>query len=179
MRDLGKLGEDARLIELVSPLPVPGLSRSPSCARLIVEDSLMGVIGAHLDRLVKLRRERYEKLRKTSGPKVVAVFPEAAVALVPESVRREQAARLVGSIDAGRVRVHLVAAGSLLLGVTPMLLVFHTHDGEVAVSSDHVDGNVIYEDPSGRTRFQGLVKQALGAALPADQSRSVLENSVG
>ena len=166
MRDLGKLEESARLIELVSPLLVPGLLQSPGYARLVFEDGLMGEAGADLDRLVKLRCERYEKLRKTNDPKIVAVFPEAALNLVPESIRREQAAHLVGFIDTGRVKVHLIPAGSLLLGVTSMLLVFHMHDGETAVSSDHVDGNVIYEDPSGYDRLQGLVKPASGSSLP-------------
>lgn len=175
MRDLGKLEENARMIELVSPLLIPGLLQAPSYARLIFDESLMGEAGADLERLVKLRCERYEKLRKTTDPKIVAVFPETALTLAPEAVRSEQARHLLSLVGTGRVKVHLVPSGSLLLGVTSMLLLFHMHDDETAVSSDHVDGNVIYEDSSGYPRLQGLVKQALGAALPAGQSRKVLE----
>ncbi|MGW5875510.1 helix-turn-helix domain-containing protein [Nocardiopsis terrae] len=175
MRDLGKLEELTQVIELISPLLIPGLLQSPSYARLIFEESLMGEAGANLEKLVSLRCGRYEKLRKANDPKVVAVFPETALTLVPAEVRVEQARHLLGLIDTGRVRVHLVPTGSLLLGVTSMLLVFHMYDGGIAVSSDHVDGNVIYEDPSGYMRLQGLVKQALGAALPVGQSRKALE----
>ncbi|MFE6305402.1 Scr1 family TA system antitoxin-like transcriptional regulator [Nocardiopsis sp. NPDC057823] len=175
MRDLGRLEELARLIELVSPLLVPGLLQSPSYTRLIFEEGLLSETGADLEELVALRCGRYEKLRSTNDPKVVAVFPETALTLVPEEVRVEQARHLVELTDTGRVRVHLVPSGSLLLGVTSMLLVFHMHDGGTAVSSDHVDGNVVYADSDGYPRLQGLVKQALGAALPAGQSRKVLE----
>lgn len=175
MRDLGRLEELARLIELISPLLIPGLLQCESYARRVFEESLMGEVAGDLDRLVALRCGRLAQLRKTSNPRIVAVFPETALTFVPEAVRRDQVAHLLDVIDSGRVRVLLVPHGSLLLGVTSMLLVFHMMNGETAVSSDHVDGNVIYEESAGYTRLQGLVKQALSDALPAEQSRKVLE----
>ncbi|WP_159942833.1 MULTISPECIES: helix-turn-helix transcriptional regulator [unclassified Nocardiopsis] len=175
MRDLGRLEEMARTIELVSPHLIPGLLQSPGYARLVFEDGLMGDPPKELDRLVALRCRRYEQLRKMNDPRIVAVFPETALAFAPEAVRKEQVRHLLGMIDAGKVRLNLVPQGSLLWGTVSMLLVFHMENGEAVVSSDHVDGNVIYEDSAGYTRLQGLVKQALGAALPAGQSRMVLE----
>lgn len=163
MRDLGRLEETARLVELVSPLLVPGLLQSPTYARLIFEESLMGEEGANLDRLVKLRCERYEKL---GSPKIVAVFPETALSFVPEEVRSEQAAHLLQLVDTGKVRVHLVPAGSLLLGVTSMLLVFHMHDGEIAASSDHVDGIRRLRRPGGVHPFARSGEASVGCRTP-------------
>ncbi|MEV2276776.1 helix-turn-helix transcriptional regulator [Nocardiopsis sp. NPDC049922] len=175
MRDLGRLEEAARTIELVSPHLIPGLLQCPGYARLVFEQSLMGEVTGDLDRLVALRCGRYPQLRKINNPRIVAVFPETALFFVPEAIRREQVRHLLEMLEAGNVRVLLVPHGSLLLGVTSMLLVFHMQNGETAVSSDHVDGNVIYEDSEGYTRLQGLVKQSLGDALPTEQSRKALE----
>ncbi|MBB4934596.1 transcriptional regulator with XRE-family HTH domain [Lipingzhangella halophila] len=169
MKDLSRLEEAAQSIELVSPHLIPGLLQSPGYARLIFEEGLIGSSPRDVDRLVSLRCGRYSQLRKTNDPRVTAIFPQTALAYVPERIRREQAEHLLG-LD--RVRVHLVPTGTLLWGVTSMLLIFHLLNGETVASSDHVDGNMIYNDP---TRMNGLVKQALGAALPADQSLRMIE----
>lgn len=176
MRDLGRLEEMAHTIELVSPHLVPGIFQSPAYARLVFSEGLMGdPRSKSLNRLVALRCSRYDQLCRLNDPRITVVFPEAALTFIPESVRKEQARHLLEVIAGERVRVHVVPLGALLLGVTSMTLVFHMENGEIAVSSDHVDGNVIYEDPKCYIRLQGLVKQALGAALPAEQSRMVLE----
>src|SRR5699024_2117531 len=49
-------------------------------------------------------------------------------------------------------------------------------EGGKAAASDHVDGVRSYEDRKRDARPEGLVKQALGSALPTKQSRKVLED---
>src|SRR5699024_3704520 len=52
---------------------------------------------------------------------------------------------------------------------------FHLRDGGKAAASDHVDGVRNYEDRKRYARLEGLIKQALGSALPTKQSRKVME----
>ncbi len=175
MHSVSRLEEAAESVELVSPHLVPGLLQSPSYARAVFEDGLMGSGPNDIDRLVELRCSRYEQLRKLNDPRIVAVLPAAALTCVSEPVRKEQVERLLSVAEAGRVRIYLVPEGSILLGVTSMLLMFHLRDGGKAAVSDHVDGATLYEDTKAYDRFHGLVKQALGSALPATQSRKLLE----
>ncbi|PSK95654.1 helix-turn-helix protein [Murinocardiopsis flavida] len=175
MRDVARLEEAAELIELISPLLVPGLLQSPMYARHVFEESLMGGTSTDLDRRVALRCGRYTQLRKSTEVRVVAVIPLTALTCVPREIRSEQVAHLLGLIETGRVRTHLVPEGSLLVGVTSMLLLFHLRDGGRAAMSDHVDGATLYEDRRSYDRLENLVKNALGYALPPIQSQKVLE----
>ncbi|QUX31497.1 helix-turn-helix transcriptional regulator [Nocardiopsis akebiae] len=175
MHSVSRLEEAAEAIDLISPLLVPGLLQSPSYARLVFEESLMGREPGDLERLVELRCGRYEQLRKLNNPRTIAVFPVTAVTCVPDRVRKEQASHLLSIAEMGRMRFHLVPEDSILLGVTSMLLLFHLRDGGKAAVSDHVDGATLYEDTKVYDRLHGLVKQALGSALPATQSRKLLE----
>lgn len=175
MQDVERLEEAAESIELISPHLVPGIIQCPSYARLVFEESLMGHVSADLDRLVALRCGRYGQLRKFNDPRMTAVFPVTALTCIPEHIQREQSEHLLTLIDSGRVRVHIVPEGSILVGVTSMLLMFHLGDGGKAAVSDHVDGATLYENTTGYDRLHGLVKHALGSALPTKQSRMALE----
>ncbi|WP_231494095.1 Scr1 family TA system antitoxin-like transcriptional regulator [Nocardiopsis sp. CNT312] len=99
----------------------------------------------------------------------------SALTCVPGTVRAEQVARLLSLTDSGRVRVQLVPESSILIGVTSMLLMFHLRDGGKAAASDHVDGATLCEDKRSYDRLHGLVKHAMGYALPPVQSRRMLE----
>jgi transcriptional regulator with XRE-family HTH domain len=175
MKNVSRLEEAAHLIELISPLLVPGLLQSPRYARMVFEESLMDGAPGDLERRVALRCGRYTQLRNQNDPRITAVLPITALTCVPEAVRTEQVAHLLSLIDSGRVRIHSVPEGSILVGVTSMLLMFHLRDGGKVAASDHVDGATIYEDKRSYDRLHGLVKHAMGYALPPMQSRKVLE----
>jgi DNA-binding XRE family transcriptional regulator len=172
-QDVGRLQVLSAVIELVSPVLVPGLLQSRLYARMVFEEGLAGS-KKRIEQLVQERCGRYEELRKKNDPMITAVFPMTALTYVQEHIRREQAALLIELIDAGRLRVHLVPEGSLLAGVTSPFLMFHLNDGSKAASSDHVVGNVIHEDSAGYDLLDGLVKGAIGSALPIGQTRQAL-----
>ncbi|WP_047869032.1 helix-turn-helix transcriptional regulator [Nocardiopsis sp. RV163] len=175
MRDMSRLEEAAETIELISPHVVPGLLQSPQYLRLVMREGLHPGSPKEIDRLIALRSARYQYLSSKNDPNVIAVFPTSALTCVPEDVRKEQVARLLSVSSSGKVMVHLIPEGSILVGVTSMLLMFHLRGGGKAASADHVRGNVFYEETTGYDRLHGLVKRALGSALPAAQSREVLE----
>ncbi len=175
MHDMGRLEEAAETIELISPHVVPGLLQSSRYLRLVMREGLHPGSPEEIERLVTLRSARYQYLVSKNDPDVVAVFPVTALTCVPDDVRKEQVAHLLSVSRREKVMVHLVPEGSILVGVTSMLLMFHLRDGGKAASADHVRGNVFYQETTGYDRLHGLVKRALGSALPTAQSREVLE----
>lgn len=129
-----------------------------------------------VDKLIALRTSRLERLRATNNPRMTAVLPATGLVHAPDAVRVEQVSHLLELSQDDRVMIHLVPEGTLWFGVLSTLLFFHLRDGGKAAASDHVDGVRIYEDRKRYARLEGLVKQALGSALPTKQSRKVLED---
>ncbi|WP_106582719.1 helix-turn-helix domain-containing protein [Murinocardiopsis flavida] len=175
MRDIGRLEEAAETIELISPHVVPGLLQSPLYAHMVMREGLHPGSPTEIKRLVSVRCSRYDLLRSRGNPWVIAVFPKTALTCVPEPVRTEQVAHLLSLIGSSKVLIHLLPEGTLLVGVTSMLLMFHLRDGGKAASADHVWGNVLYEETSSYDQLDGLVKRSLGSALPPEQTRMALE----
>ncbi|WP_150244996.1 helix-turn-helix domain-containing protein [Nocardiopsis quinghaiensis] len=175
MRDLWQLKEEAVHIEFLSPVLVPGFLQSPGYARIVFEHGQPLATPSEIDHLVSMRCARYERLRERNDPEVVAVFPHSALTCVPDEVRREQASHLVSLARSGRVRTHLVPEGSALIGITSPLLLCRLVDGSRVASSDHVSGNVLYDEGTGFDRLSELVKRALGSAFPPEQSVQVLK----
>ncbi|WP_306368187.1 helix-turn-helix transcriptional regulator [Nocardiopsis sp. CC223A] len=175
MRNVSRLEEVAHLIELISPLLVPGLLQSPLYAHEVFREGLHQGTPEEIGKLIALRTSRLERLRSSNNPLVTAVFPVTALTCVPDAVRSEQATRLLELSESDRISIHLVPEGTVLMGVVSHLLMFHLRDGGRAAVADHVDGATLYEDRKSYVRLEGLVKSALGSALPAKQSRKTLE----
>jgi hypothetical protein len=116
--------------------------------------------------LVALRTERLKELPDMD---VTAVFPAAAVAGLPADLRQAQAVYLLDWAATGRVSLHLVPQGATLLVPASPLMLFRLGTGDLAVVSDHADGNVIHEDTS-HDRLSGEVTAALAASLPVGLS---------
>ena len=104
---------------------------------------------------------------------MTAVLPATGWSTHPTPSGRQVSHLLELSQD-DRVMIHLGAKGHCGWGVSTVD--FHLRDGGKAAASDHVDGVRIYEDRKRYARLEGLVKQALGSALPTKQSRKVLED---
>ncbi|APC35233.1 MULTISPECIES: helix-turn-helix transcriptional regulator [Nocardiopsis] len=175
MQDAGMLEEAASLIEYVSPVLVPGLLQSPGYAEIVFREGQPLSSATDIRRLVALRCSRHEVLRVRNDPGVSAVFPVYALECVTDAVRTEQAQHLLSLIDGGRVSVHLVPEGSALIGITSPMLMVRLRGGGKAASADHLTGNVVYGETDDFERLSELVKRAFALALPAQQSRKVLE----
>lgn len=175
MKNVSRLEEAAKLIELISPHLIPGLLQSPKYARAVFREGLHPGTPEEIDRLVALRCGRYAHLRNQNNPRITAVFPVAALTCLPDPVRTEQVAHLLSLSESEEVSIHLVPEGTSLLGVVSTLLMFHLRDGGKAAVSDHVDAATLYEDKRSYDRLHGLVKHALGYALPPMQSLKVLK----
>lgn len=169
MQDAGRLVEEAVSIEYVSPVIVPGLLQSPEYARLVFKWGDPITDHDEIERYVSARVSRYEYLRKRNDPSIAAVFPETALSHLPRPVMTEQAKHLLNLIDAG-VRVHLVPAGTLLMGITSPLFLVRLVGGGMAASTDHVSGNFVLDADEMIDRVSELVKRAYAAALPQHQS---------
>ncbi|GAA1084410.1 helix-turn-helix domain-containing protein [Nocardiopsis metallicus] len=177
MLDAGKLEEAATSVTYVSPVLVPGLLQSPGYAEMIFAEGQPLWSPSEVARVVALRSKRYEYLRERNNPKITAVFPAVALSMVPDAVRREQVERLVSLMDDG-VRVHVIPLPGVPMGVTSPLLLVRLEDGTRAASSDHQNGNVVFDASSGLERLFEIERRVLSDALPLEQSRQLLKEMI-
>lgn len=169
---LSGIEEAARTLQIVSPVLVPGYLQSPSYATAVFRSGWPLASDEEIAQLTKLRTGRLAKLPRL---RVTAVFPVTALTSFDEAVRKEQVAHLLDLVGSDRVVVHLVPVGSILVDPASTLLAFRLHSGELAISSDHADGNVIHVAET-HERLQALVTGALAVALPARHSLDALKD---
>lgn len=169
-QDLETIERSARRLTLVSPTLVPGYLQCPEYARAVFKAGLPLASPDEIQRLVELRTGRLGKLKDLQ---VAAVFPVLGLTGVSTEVRRAQARYLLSWADTGRVGLHLVPDGTVLLTPTSPLLIFVLDGGEITVVSDHADGNVVH-DGGVHDRLMAYATDALAAALPAHLSLDVL-----
>jgi hypothetical protein len=104
---------------------------------------------------------------------VTAVFPAAALVCLPEHLRSAQAQYFIEWVETGRVTLHLVPEGMTLLVPAAPVMVFRLRTGDTAITSDHADGNFVY-DESRHARVSGEMTAALAASLPHPLSVDIL-----
>jgi len=170
-RPLMNIETRARHVQAASPALVPGYLQSPLYAGAVFRAWHPAASDAEIARLAQIRTERLGQLPEL---RITAVFPLYGIAGFDTSVRTEQARHLVELAELGRVRIHLVPQGSILLSVTSPVLVFRLDSGETVISSDHIDGNVIY-DADRNDRLAALVTGAMAEGLPARLSLEALK----
>ncbi|RNL86026.1 helix-turn-helix domain-containing protein [Halostreptopolyspora alba] len=171
-RDLDAIERGARQLSIAAPSLVPGYLQCEEYARAVFRAGHPLASTEELDRLVELRCGRLVELEDLQ---VTAVFPVSAVSGVPQSVRRRQIEYLLGWAATERVAVHLVPDGTALMVPTSPLMVFKLRSGELAVVSDHADGNVVHEADT-HDRITSWFTSALAASLPVTLSLEVLGN---
>ncbi|MFE3457045.1 helix-turn-helix domain-containing protein [Nocardiopsis aegyptia] len=172
-RDLTTVEPEARAVDVVATLHVPGYLQSPRYAETLFRAARPWDSRAEIDRLVQLRCQRLEQLPELQ---VTAVLPETALttSTFPADVRAEQVATLLSWASSGRVTIHLVPAGASLLVPIAPVMVFRLRNGEAAVSCDYAGGSVLTET-SEHPLLIAAVSRALASAHPASQSLAILE----
>ncbi|VEI89838.1 Uncharacterised protein [Nocardiopsis dassonvillei] len=170
VRSIADIEMEARTVQVVMPVLVPGYLQSPSYASLLFRSGWPFASDEEIARLTKVRMEVFGRLPRL---RVTAVFPVTALTGVDEAVRREQAAHLLDLIGSGRVVVHLVPEGSMLMEPPTPMMAFRLRSGEAVITSDNPDGNVIHAAHM-HERLHALITGALAVALPARHSLEVL-----
>jgi hypothetical protein len=169
-RSLAGIETEARVVQIVSPVIVPGYLQSPSYATAMFRTGWPLASDEEIARLIKLRTERLDQLPRL---RVTAVFPVTALTGVDETIRREQVAHLLDLVGSGRVVVHLVPEGSILLEPPSTTMAFRLYSGELVITSDNPDGNVIHAAHT-HERLHALLTGALAVALPVRHSLEAL-----
>lgn len=172
-RDLASIESEARTVDVVAPVLVPGYLQSPRYARMLFRAARPWDSDDDIDRLTQLRTQRLEQL---PGLRVRAVFPETALSspTLPDDVRQEQAAGILRWVRTGRVTTHVIPADTLLLVPTAPVMIFTLRDGSTVATCDYAAGSVVTTSPE-HPRLLAAVTTALATALPAAPSRSLLE----
>lgn len=165
-RDLAAIEAAARHLMLITPAATPGMLQCPEVAAAVFRAGLPAASPEEIARLVSLRCERLAELPDL---RVTAVFPAAAVSGLAPTLRAAQARALLSWAETDRVMLHLVPEGTTLLVPAAPLMVFRLRTGDLAVVSDHADGNVIHEADS-HDRLSVEATAAIGAALPHQAS---------
>lgn len=171
-RSLAGIETRARSLQFASPVLVPGYLQSPSYAGAVFRAWWPDASDEEIEQLTQLRTQRLSQLPQL---RVTAVFPISGITGFDPVVRQEQAAHLLALVETGQVRVHLVPEGTLLLAVTAPLMVFRLRTGETVITSDHVDGNVVY-GADRNDRLTSLITGAMAEALPARLSLEALKD---
>ncbi|MFE1169689.1 Scr1 family TA system antitoxin-like transcriptional regulator [Nocardiopsis sp. NPDC058789] len=68
------------------------------------------------------------------------------------------------------VRVHMVPRESILAGVTSPFQIDKLRDGSRVAASEHTDGTIVVNESPGVQRLRELARNALGSALPVDDT---------
>jgi transcriptional regulator with XRE-family HTH domain len=171
-RDIDAIERGARNLAIAAPTLVPGILQCEEYARTNFRAGHPLAAPEELDKLVALRCDRLAELVDLT---VTAIFPALAVTSMPENIRRAQAAHLLHWVDTGRVTVHLVPEGTVLLVPTAPLMLFTLRSGDLAVVSDHAGGNVTLDSDT-HIRMTTSYTTALAASLPVALSLDILRN---
>jgi transcriptional regulator with XRE-family HTH domain len=169
-QSLSSIEYGAQHVFLVSPVLVPGYLQCAEYAEYVFRSGWQVASDEEIAHLTKVRTRRFVELPKL---RVTAVFPVTSLTWAEEGIRQRQAAHLLELTKSRSVEIHLVPEGALLAGVTSPLLVFRLRSGETVISSDHIDGNVIYEE--NYDRLTSLITGAMALSLPAQHSLKILE----
>ncbi|WP_028649019.1 Scr1 family TA system antitoxin-like transcriptional regulator [Nocardiopsis sp. CNT312] len=170
-RPLLNIEARARYVQAASPTLVPGYLQSPLYAGAVFRAWHPAASDSEIERLAQIRTQRLGQLPEL---RITAVFPVYGITGFDGAVRAEQARHLVELTEQGRLRVHLVPEGAILLSVTSPVLVFRLDTGETVISSDHIYGNVVY-DADRNDQLAALVTGAMAEALPARLSLQALK----
>ncbi|MDE3724615.1 Scr1 family TA system antitoxin-like transcriptional regulator [Nocardiopsis sp. N85] len=170
-RSLSHIEAEARAAEAVIPNMVPGYLQSPSLASLLFTTARPWMSEEETAELTALRCGRLHQLPHL---RVKAAFPMFVLDALPEEIRAEQVTVLLKWIETGRVAVHLVPRGSILLTPGSATTVYRFAGDEVAISGDWARGTVLAERGDHGTLL-GMVSSAFAAALPAKESVEVLK----
>jgi transcriptional regulator with XRE-family HTH domain len=171
------LEQQATVIREFALSYVPGILQTEAYARAVLRVSFPPRSEEECDRLVVTRLSRAKILEHPVTP-VVAVLLDEAVLRRPvggPEVMSDQIRHIVGLVDKGRIRVHVVPFGlgahSLMLG---MMTLMWFEDQPPAAYSEGTFVGRLYDSPALVQRLQGTYDLALGDALPMKESVALM-----
>lgn len=157
---------------------VPGILQTERYARAVLSTSFPPTSEEECDRLVVTRLERAKILDDPVTPVVWALLDEAVLrrAVGGRDVMAEQIMHLVGLVERGRVRVHVIpyGVGAYQL-LQSMLTLMWFEDQPPLAYSEGVQVGKVHDSPAVVTRLQGAYDLALSDALPLKESLAMLK----
>nr|WP_127893810.1 helix-turn-helix transcriptional regulator [Streptomyces sp. S10(2018)] len=156
---------------------VPGILQTERYARAVLSTSFPPVSEEECDRLVVTRLERAKVLDDPVTPVVWALLDEAVLrrAVGGPEIMAEQVAHLVGLVESGRVRVHVLP---FELGCHPLMdgmVTFMEFEDQPPVAySEGMRMGMLHDSPSVVRELQGRYDFALSDGLPLKESLALL-----
>lgn len=195
-KTLGEMGERqrtyaeleagaARIVEY-QPAVVPGLLQTPAYARLRLAPAVALDPEHDVDAEVRARAVRQEVLRRAGPPRYTALLAEAACdpEEIPVEVWREQARHLVALTALPNVTLRLLPRGAAALGglhpLTPYsCYAFPDPADPRTVMLETLTTDVRLTTAADVDRYERITEALLNAALPAEETVTVLARGVG
>lgn len=171
-RSLVAVEEAALTLSVASPVLVPGYLQCPEYASRVFTAGLPAAPAEEIKRLTRLRCGRLTDL---SDLRVSSVFPMSALKGFPKDIAAAQANYLLDWAATGRVAIHLVPEGGILMVPTSPIMLFRLRNGELVMTSDHADGSVTLR-PDAHERVSALFSASLAASLPTELSLDALKD---
>lgn len=182
--DYTELEADAVEIRMLHPVIVPGLLQAPGYARALLARSVKDVGPDRMELLVALRMGRQQVLTRTTPPATLhALVPESALhAEVGDGplVMRDQVRHLLELSARTNVVVQVLplSAHPALAANGAYTILDFGHPWLPVASVDTPTGGSHSEDAGDVAFLRAAFEETAEAALPADQSRDLLEHHI-
>ncbi|WP_263453513.1 DUF5753 domain-containing protein [Streptomyces griseocarneus] len=174
---MAELEKQAVCIQEHGAAVIPGLLQIEPYARAVFRFGLPNMTAAEVDRRVVQRLERAHILEGPDGPVMWVLLDEHALRRVigGPAVMAAQLRHVAKLADSGRVRLHVLpfTIGKHALTAGPMSL-YRFDDAPPLAYVEGVRTGQVYDDPARVAQCQAAYDLALGDALPAEASLSLI-----
>ena len=175
-----QLEQQATVIREFAYSFVPGILQTERYARAVLSAAFPPVSEDERDRLVVTRLERSSILDDAVTPVVWALLDEGVLrrTIGSAEIMAEQLRHLIGAVERGRVRIHVVrySVGAYALLQSMLTLMWFDDQPPVAYSEGLHTGK-LHDSPAMVTRLQGIYDLAMSDALPLKESLALLREA--
>ncbi|MFD4584707.1 DUF5753 domain-containing protein, partial [Streptomyces sp. NPDC058434] len=172
-----QLEQQATMIREFALAFVPGILQTEGYARAVLGTTFPPRSDEERDRHVVTRLERAKILDDPLTPVVWALLDETVLRrpVGGREVMAEQITHIVRLVESRRVRAHVIPYG---LGAHPlmqsMLTLMWFEDQPPAAYTEGISIGRVHDSPTVVQRLQGAYDQALGDALPLQESLALM-----
>lgn len=161
---------------------VPGLLQTESYVRALLRAVRPGISEEEVERQVRVRRERQERLNSDHPPRLHFFINESVIrrTVGDQDVVREQIQRLIESSELDHVELRILpfsAGAHQAMAGSFVMMQFPEEDAPAFVYVEHERGATYQEDPGDIARYTVVLADLDRLSLSPQESREMLKNA--